>query len=360
MRTRIFQVTRIYLGKKLRLRGTSDQRRFSRGDIRYLSCRCTAFNTLYLALPLKESSKFAMASGHASHYQQAQSRNGASRTALHQIQTQPTRNNRYSYQETPQEHQAATFQPFSPTSPINEVSTSPHNDYIHSYQQQDSNTAQYPREKDPALHNESTSPYGFRPPQQVHPAYFAPIADNGPHAPIMQVQTSTPISPYHSADPLPAKISENNNDLKPSSNAPGSPKYQTIRHETPHFDAPPQRSTADRTTHVYNPDSLAGPNGAPVEKHLPGQVAHPNSTVDPHWKHGLCEPDAVCCLGLFCPCIVYGKTQYRLSRKAEKKDPTDVLGWEKVNGSCGVMAVACGLQCKTCPCLPLSTSSPLS
>ena len=49
-------------------------------------------------------------------------------------------------------------------------------------------------------------------------------------------------------------------------------------------------------------------------------------------------------LGLVLP--VYGKTQYRLNRKAERKDPTDLLGWEKVNGSCGVMAAACGLQCK--------------
>ena len=68
--------------------------------------------------------------------------------------------------------------------------------------------------------------------------------------------------------------------------------------------------------------------------------------VDPHWKHGLCEPDALCCLGLFCPCIVYGKTMYRLSRRTQKQDPTDLLGYESCNGSCGLMAVACGLQGK--------------
>ena len=35
---------------------------------------------------------------------------------------------------------------------------------------------------------------------------------------------------------------------------------------------------------------------------------------------------------------------YRLSRRAEKKDPTDLLAYEKCNGSCGIWALACGVQ----------------
>jgi hypothetical protein len=90
---------------------------------------------------------------------------------------------------------------------------------------------------------------------------------------------------------------------------------------------------------------LLGPNGAPLDSHRPGQVSHPNAIVNPHWKHGLCEPDTLCCLGIICPCMVYGKTMYRLSRKAQKQDPTDLLGYESCNGSCGLFAVACGFQC---------------
>ena len=39
--------------------------------------------------------------------------------------------------------------------------------------------------------------------------------------------------------------------------------------------------------------------------------------------------------------------EYRLSRKAQKQDPTDLLGYESCNGSCGFMAIACGFQCKS-------------
>ena len=58
------------------------------------------------------------------------------------------------------------------------------------------------------------------------------------------------------------------------------------------------------------------------------------------------ELDGLCCLGIFCPCVVYGKTQYRLSQKAQKKEATDLLGYKAVNGSCGLLAVACGFQCE--------------
>ena len=43
--------------------------------------------------------------------------------------------------------------------------------------------------------------------------------------------------------------------------------------------------------------------------------------------------------------MVYGKTMYRLTRKAQKQDPTDLLGYESCNGACGLMAAACGFQC---------------
>ena len=283
-----------------------------------------------------------MASEHSTQYQQHQLRDGRSRTPLQQFQTQNTRNARYSYQETPQEHQAATFQPFSPVSPISEAPTSPSNAYIYAHQPQPLATTQFPSEKGLAHHTGQASPYGLPAPQQVHPAYFAPIADNGPSAPLMQVQSPTPVTPYQAADPLLLKSSLENDNQKGSAASIES-KRQPTQHETPHFDASPQRSATERTQ-VYNPDSLAGPNGAPIEHHMPGQVAHPNSHVDPHWKHGLCEPDATCCLGLFCPCIVYGKTQYRLTKKRNRQDPTDLLGYETMNGSCGIMALGCGFQ----------------
>ncbi|EXJ84287.1 hypothetical protein A1O3_04954 [Capronia epimyces CBS 606.96] len=64
------------------------------------------------------------------------------------------------------------------------------------------------------------------------------------------------------------------------------------------------------------------------------------------WRHSLCscaEP-STCLTALFCPCIVYGKTQYRLSLRADRKDPTNMLGYTAVNGSCIAFGVVCGIN----------------
>jgi Cys-rich protein (TIGR01571 family) len=81
--------------------------------------------------------------------------------------------------------------------------------------------------------------------------------------------------------------------------------------------------------------------------HLPGQIAHPNQmTTGGGWSTGLCECSDIgtCCLGLTCPCILYGRTQYRLLRKSRGEDPTNMLGYETCNGSCTAMALFCGCQ----------------
>jgi Cys-rich protein (TIGR01571 family) len=50
-----------------------------------------------------------------------------------------------------------------------------------------------------------------------------------------------------------------------------------------------------------------------------------------------------CLTGLFCPCILYGRTSYRLTAKSEKKDPTDMLAYKATNGHCMLMSISCGL-----------------
>lgn len=81
------------------------------------------------------------------------------------------------------------------------------------------------------------------------------------------------------------------------------------------------------------------------DNHLPGQAMHANQHVQGGtWKYGLCDCGdiGVCCSGVWCPCVVYGKTQYRLSRRSERKDPTNMLGYSMFNGSCAAFAVLCG------------------
>lgn len=247
-----------------------------------------------------------------------------------QIQTKNlTRSQRYSFQETPLELQRPTFQQFSsPTnSTIDESPMSPRRAYTDSLYGVTPVT-QMPAQEAPV--ERTGSPYSFPPPQEVHPAYFAPVDP----APARHMQGQAPASVV--AEPLPVKAHE---ELAPHDAGYDKMSGQTAEAHrktlAPEISAPP----------VYNPDSLAGPNGA-LENHRPGQVSHPNATVDPEWKHGLCSPDALCCFSLLCPCMTYGKTQYRLSKKTQKQDPTDLLGYEACNGSCGVFAVACGFQCK--------------
>ena len=259
--------------------------------------------------------------------------NGKARTKANPGQLQTKNLNRYSYLATPVEMQASTFQQSSsPTnSTIDESPISPREEYTHP----DPRTIAYSQMQAQNVPERTGSPYGFPPPKQVHPAYFAPFSEYPDTQ--RQQQTLSEGVPPSTNDPLHAykDVKSPTMDQKPrvSNDRKDNGLSQTF--------APPPK----QATQIYAPDSLGGPNGA-LENHRPGQVAHPNSAINPEWRHGLCEPDATCCLSLFCPCIVYGKTQYRLSKKAQKQDPTDLLGYEAVNGSCGMMAVACGFQCK--------------
>lgn len=238
------------------------------------------------------------------------------------------RDARYSYTDTPTELQRPNFQ--SSSSPVNSmIEESPiqaSDDRFPNHTEQTQNT-QFPVEK--ILVSSSDTPYNLEPPHEVHPALYAPLAE--PTKPSEQAQVTDIRQP---AGALPNKTDEQ----------PTSPVYSSTYTQR---ETEPTRATSNvaHTRNFYNPDSLAGPNIV-LENHHPGQVSHPNAMVDPKWKHGLCEIDTLCCAGLFCPCILYGKTQYRLSKREKKQDPTDLLSYKPVNGSCGIMAAACGLQCR--------------
>jgi Cys-rich protein (TIGR01571 family) len=86
-------------------------------------------------------------------------------------------------------------------------------------------------------------------------------------------------------------------------------------------------------------------SGSAIDNHLPGQAIHVNQQIrGGTWKYGLCDCGdiGVCCTGVWCPCILYGKTQYRLSQRSERRDPTNLLGYSMFNGSCAAFAVLCG------------------
>ncbi|KAH0848642.1 hypothetical protein AYO21_02846 [Fonsecaea monophora] len=89
---------------------------------------------------------------------------------------------------------------------------------------------------------------------------------------------------------------------------------------------PPAADAAHFSAHVFTPS--------------------PQSIKGGSWQHSFCscaEP-STCLTGLFCPCIVYGKTQYRLGLRDERKDPTNMLGYTALNGSCIAFGLLCGVN----------------
>ncbi|KAI9795709.1 MAG: hypothetical protein M1833_006878 [Piccolia ochrophora] len=165
-----------------------------------------------------------------------------------------------------------------------------------------------------------------------------------------------PLSPFppQTQTPRPSESTR----PSPRNQAPTSPRSlsshaRSVDDKSPlHPTSPPSAAAAAAAAtnrHTYNPASFSGPNGPALESHQPGQIAHPNMRlgVAREWTHSLCDvgDPAACCVGLFLPCVLYGRTQYRLERKAQKKDATDLLGYSACNGACGLMCAvgSCGL-----------------
>ena len=232
-------------------------------------------------------------------------------------------NPRYSYLETPVEMQRSQFQQFSsPTnSAIDESPMSPP-ESLPNFSPAAPVNPVYEPDKHPGCPP--------TPRKDAHPAFYAPYAEDA------TMRQSNPRIPHGMVQPPDAHAAKTPNGLM---------KVESKQNGQPNGHRPTNGVTSPKP--IYNPDSLGGPNFG-AENHFPGQASHPNAHRDPEWKHGLCEPSAVCCMGILCPCVLYGKTQYRITKKTNKDDATDMLGYESVNGSCGLMGLACGLQCMYC------------
>lgn len=155
-----------------------------------------------------------------------------------------------------------------------------------------------------------------------------------------QPQQQTYAEPPSSPGPLPVKTNpdpptrSDTITIAPDANPLQSPKI-------PSFPARTQ-TQGDSSRRPISEDLSAS--------HQPGQIMHPAQEVrGGGWSYGMCDCSNniwACFLGLTLPCILYGKTQYRLNRKSKKEDPTNMLGYETCNGACTGMAILCGCQCK--------------
>ncbi|RHZ66499.1 DUF614 domain protein [Aspergillus thermomutatus] len=192
-------------------------------------------------------------------------------------------------------------------------------------------------EKAQLQHEPAASVYGGGPPIGQHPAHYAPYAEDAPQQ--AQFDTAAPAYSYSARPdppgPLPVKTDpEASGQFSEYRKITVAPDENPLH--SPHLPRfpPPIVTSAPHTTTL-------------MSYHQPGQIAHPNQVVNGGtWSHGLCECSSIgtCCLGLLCPCILYGRTQYRLSMKSKKENPTNMLGYETCNGSCTAMALLCGCQ----------------
>lgn len=204
------------------------------------------------------------------------------------------------------------------------------------------------------------------PPPEQHPANFAPYADEMTlHRSTHRAPTGTNANPHTdnaiepaptSPGPLPIKHhptittdqAQNTNTNTNSQSLPVEPDTNPL--QSPLF-PPATAISASQQTPVAGEEDI-------TPFHQPGQVRHPNQAIKGgNWSNHLCDCSNIssCCLGIFCPCILYGKTQYRLGLKSRKEDPTNMLGFDPCNGSCTAMALLCG-----CQCMSLLSFTPLS
>ena len=274
-----------------------------------------------------------------------------------QLNTQVDQRQRYSFLETPLEMNAATQYQSEESVPPLPANPQPADLALeqerlaveHPIQQPEPAAVYQAHESEPHIDEGGVPTYSRYPQFDQHPVHFTPAASNiQPQSQPQPQQPDTVQSPQYafgqppnSPGPLPSKFNPealhrtDTFTVTPDANPLQSPK-------SPFFPPPP----------------VSAPSQAPVVDdlatyHQPGQIMHPNQEViGGTWQHGLCDCSNIgtCCLGLLCPCILYGKTQHRLSLKSRKEDPTNMLGYETCNGSCTAMALLCGCQCKSGIC----------
>lgn len=141
---------------------------------------------------------------------------------------------------------------------------------------------------------------------------------------------------------------EHNPPLQPQSpepvKQPPAPRYEPPSSVQP--DENPLSPTSIKFTRASTNMAIVPPPSDMSQYSIGTFTPSPQTIRGGSWQHGLCscaEP-SICLTSLFCPCIIYGRTQYRLTLRGEKKDPTNMLGYTSINGSCIAFGVLCGIN----------------
>lgn len=209
------------------------------------------------------------------------------------------------------------------------------------------------------------SPISPSSPQTINttPAYSSSVSSPQTYNTPVTPQQPLPAQPGHkSPPPIPPQpesyhqprgpvAMKSEEDLKTShARQTPQPQYASNPKLAPYV----PYGAAPATTTPFSPATVAQSSlSSPPDlsnSHQPGQVLHPNmASSDAHggaWSSSLCscaEP-GTCFTGLFCPCILYSRTSYRLQQRRKKGDASDMLGHSSCDGNCLLFSFACGFQ----------------
>lgn len=209
---------------------------------------------------------------------------------------------------------------------IPERTEQPHQPSLHQipqqlYQQHNFHQSHRPHEQIPKQQQAVMHQQTYHPPQKAESRHQTPQ----PQTETAQHQASQEQDPVKQVPDHPnyrSVIAPDENPLSPTSPVPRQGQFGQSTTNIPIV--PPTPSNYTFNTYAAAPQPATGGT----------------------WTHSLCscsEP-TICMTGLFCPCILYGRTQHRLSLKSDKKDPTNMLGYNRVNGSCVAWALLCGIN----------------
>ncbi|KAJ5719294.1 hypothetical protein N7493_007749 [Penicillium malachiteum] len=276
---------------------------------------------------------------------------------LEDIATEQSHNNRYSFMDSPVDGHSTNHHPADshPAPQQHQYQTVVEQARPAHYEP----AKLYPNEKERHLQEEGIIPtYSKYPPPDQHPANFAPYAEPVEQYAVQPVVRSPIQSPLHSPlhSPLQSPQQQQEDYTQPPS-SPGPLPVKTNPDMPTRSDTmtvgPDENPLRSPKLPSFPPPAATDSSRRPMSEditayHQPGQIMHPAQEVrGGGWTYGMCDCSnnfGACLLGLICPCILYGKTQYRLNRKSKAEDPTNMLGYETCNGSCTGMAILCGCQ----------------
>jgi hypothetical protein len=191
--------------------------------------------------------------------------------------------------------------------------------------------------------NPATALYSPPPPAKQHPAFDVPIeyrhSQANTYANKFDETSKRALSP-DAGPPSPGPLL--------TKSQPAFLMTEPASTAMPSAPPPVQRAnTMPASPLPFTPNSPLGPDGGFMAP-APAFPEPPKATTQlKEWEHGLCECSGdigTCCLGVWCPCVLYSRTKYRLRQRSDQRDPTDLLGWKSTDSSSMLFCVACGLQ----------------